>query len=101
MNSTRTFNAIAATILFACTLGVLVAIGTFGAVRMMEQMGEGLSLLPPRWAENNFSLMLEISVAAAIPVALWFVAWFYRKAIRAENSLDGYKYNPPKTGGGK
>ena len=45
--------------------------------------------------------MLEISVAAAIPVALWFVAWFYRKAIRAEMSLVGYKYNPPKTGGGK
>lgn len=101
MNSTCTFNVIAATILFACTLGVLVAIGTFGVVRMMEQMGEGLSLLAPRWAENNFSLMLEISVAAAIPVALWFVAWFYRKAIRAEMSLVGYKYTPPKTGGGK
>lgn len=101
MNASRTFTVIVATILFACTIGVLAAVGMFGVVRMFEQMGEGLGFLSARWAENNFSLMVEISIAVAIPVALWFILWFYRKAVKAEAALAGYAYKPPSTGAEK
>jgi hypothetical protein len=97
----KTFNAVVATVLFACTLGVLVAVGMFGAVRVFEQMGEGLGFLPNRWAENNLILMIEIAGVAALPVALWFVAWFYRKAQAAEEKLKDYKYVPPAATSGK
>ncbi|MBM3515124.1 MAG: hypothetical protein FJX59_15650 [Alphaproteobacteria bacterium] len=97
MNS-KTFTAIVATILFACTLGVLVSVGTFGVVRIFEQMAEGLGFLPQRWAENNTALLMEISGVAGVPVAAWFILWFYRKATTAERALDGYTYQPPKSG---
>jgi hypothetical protein len=40
--------AVTAAILFASTLGVLVAVGGFGVVRIVSQMGEGLGFLPNR-----------------------------------------------------
>lgn len=97
MNS-KTFTAVVATVLFACTLGVLVSVGTFGVVRVIEQMAEGLGLLPSRWAENNMTLLLEISGISGVPVAGWFVFWFFRKATKAEDILEGYTYQPPKSG---
>jgi hypothetical protein len=87
--------ALIAAILFASTLGVLIAVGAFGFIRMVEQMGEGLGLMPGRWGENNPDLLVGISALAAVPVVIWFVVWFYKKAVKAEENLQGYKYTPP------
>ena len=87
--------ALVASVLFASTLGVLMGVGAFGLMRTLEQAGEGLGLVPPRWGENNLDLMLEISAIAALPVVVWFVVWFYKKAVKAEENLRGYKYAPP------
>jgi hypothetical protein len=88
-------SALVSAVLFACTLGVLIAVASFGLIRMFEQMGEGLGLVPSRWGENNPQLLLEISTLSALPVVVWFVVWFYRKAVAAETNLKGYRYTPP------
>jgi len=82
-------------ILFASTLGVLIVVASFGFIRLLEQMGEGLGLVPSRWGENNPDLMFDISIAVALPVVIWFVVWFYKKAIAADANLKGYRYTPP------
>jgi hypothetical protein len=58
-------------------------------------MGEALGLAPSRWGENNLNLLVDISTALALPVVVWFVVWFYRKAVAAEQQLAEYKYTPP------
>ncbi|MSO96740.1 MAG: hypothetical protein EXR11_00770 [Rhodospirillaceae bacterium] len=83
-------------VLFASTLGVLIAVAAFGVIRMVEQMGEGLSLVPSRWGENNPGLLLQISGAIALPVVAWFVVWFYKKAVTSEQALQDYHYAPPE-----
>ena len=88
--------ALISSVLFACTLGVLIVVGSFGFMRVMEQMGEGLGLTPPRWAENNPDILLAISSISAIPVVIWFVVWFYKKAVVAETNLKDYRYTPPE-----
>lgn len=90
------FSAVIATILFGSTLGVLVAVGMFGVIRIGQSMIEALGMLPPRWGENNVTLLMEVSGALAVPVVAWFVVWFYRKALKAERDLDGYRYTPPQ-----
>jgi hypothetical protein len=82
--------------LFASTLGVLTAVATFGVVRLVEQMGEALDLVPARWGETNLPVLVDISTLAALPVVVWFVVWFYRKAVRSEQALADYKYTPPE-----
>jgi hypothetical protein len=84
-------------ILFASTLGVLIGVASFGFIRLIEQMGEGLGLVPGRWGENNPDLMLQISAIVAVPVVIWFVIWFYKKAMKAEATLQNYHYTPPET----
>jgi hypothetical protein len=88
--------AAVSSLLFASTLGVLIAVASFGIIRMFEQMGEGLSLVPARWGENNPGLLVQISVAIAFPVVIWFVIWFYNKAVLAEQALQNYRYTPPE-----
>ncbi|PHX99186.1 MAG: hypothetical protein CK529_10385 [Rhodospirillaceae bacterium] len=88
--------AVIASVLFASTLGVLIVVASFGFMRLMEQMGEGLGITPPRWAENNPDTLLAISAISAIPVVIWFVIWFYKKAVTAENNLKDYRYSPPE-----
>lgn len=95
MLNSPTVRAVLAAILFASTLGVLVAVGGFGVVRIISQMGEGLSLLPNRWGEENIGMMMILAGVIALPVAVWFVFWFYRRAIAAETALQTYKYVPP------
>lgn len=85
-----------AAVLFASTLGVLIVVAAFGFMRVMEQMGEGLGLVPSRWAENNPDILLGISTITAIPVVIWFLLWFYKKAVVAETNLKDYRYSPPE-----
>jgi hypothetical protein len=88
--------ALISSVLFASTLGVLIVVASFGFMRLMEQMGEGLGITPPRWAENNPDTLLAISTISAIPVVIWFVIWFYKKAVTAEQNLKDYHYAPPE-----
>ena len=96
MNPPAKLSAVIATILLACTLGVLVGVGSFGVIRMVGSMLEGLGMLPIRWGENNLELMMELSGLLALPAAGWFLMWFFKKAVAAETELHGYKYTPPE-----
>jgi hypothetical protein len=79
--------ALLTTVLFAGTLGVLIAVAGFGIIRVFEEILEALGILPTRWGENNVIILLELAGAASVPVVLWFSAWFYRKALAAERIL--------------
>jgi hypothetical protein len=79
--------AILTTILFAGTLGVLIAVAGFGMIRVGEEMLEALGVLPARWGENNVILLLQLSGVVAVPLVIWFSLWFYRKALAAERIL--------------
>ena len=83
------------TVLFAGTLGVLIAVAGFGVLRIGEQMLEAVGVLPLRWGENNVTLLMEIAGVISLPAVIWFGAWFFRKAAASERGLDGYKYKPP------
>lgn len=89
--------AIISSILFASVLGVLIAVASFGVLRILEQLGEGLGLVPARFGENNPELMMAASVVAAIPVLLWFMVWFFKKALISETALENYEYKEPET----
>lgn len=80
-------NAVITTILFAGTLGVLIAVTGFGVIRIVEEMMEALGVLPLRWGENNVGTLMGIAGVASIPVVIWFSFWFYRKALNAERIL--------------
>ncbi len=87
-------SSIAATILFAGTLGVLIAVAGFGFLRIGEQSLEALGYLPLRWGANNIGTLMELAIALSLPLVIWFVMWFYRRALAKERTLTGYKYNP-------
>ena len=59
MRQNPVFIAILTTILFAGTLGVLIAVAGFGVIRLVEDMAEALGILPLRWGENNVSPQLS------------------------------------------
>jgi hypothetical protein len=80
-------NAVITTVLFAGTLGVLIAVTGFGVIRLLEEMLEALGTLPARWGENNVGTLMAIAGVASIPVVVWFSFWFYRKALNAERIL--------------
>lgn len=80
-------NAVITTVLFAGTLGVLIAVTGFGVIRLLEEMLEALGTLPLRWGENNVGTLMGIAGVASIPVVVWFSFWFYRKALSAERIL--------------
>ena len=79
--------AIITTILFAGTLGVLIAVTGFGIIRMGEDMMEALGMLPLRWGENHPAALMEIAGVASIPVVAAFSVWFFKKALSAERIL--------------
>lgn len=79
--------AVLTTVLFAGTLGVLIAVAGFGVIRLAEEMMEALGVLPVRWGENNVGVLMQLSGAASVPVVLWFSFWFYKKAVAAERVL--------------
>jgi hypothetical protein len=93
-NSAR-LSGIVSTVLFAGTLGVLISVAAFGLLRVGEQGLEALGYLPLRWGENNINLLLELSLAVSLPLVIWFIIWFYKRAVHAEQALIGYKYTPP------
>jgi hypothetical protein len=80
-------NAVITTVLFAGTLGVLIAVTGFGVIRLLEEMAEALGILPVRWGENNVATLMGVAGVASIPVVVWFSFWFYRKALNAERIL--------------
>lgn len=84
-------NAVITTVLFAGTLGVLIAVTGFGVIRICEEMMEALGVLPLRWGENNVGLLMAISGVAALPVVVWFSFWFYKKALNAERILTSHE----------
>jgi hypothetical protein len=89
-------SSVVSTVLFAGTLGVLIAVASFGVLRIGESMLEALGYLPLRWGENNVDVLMTLSLLLSLPVVAWFVVWFYKKAIVAEEKLVGYEYHPPK-----
>jgi hypothetical protein len=96
INSPR-FAAVISTILFVSVLGVLIAVGSFGLLRIGEEIGEGLGLVPARWGENNLDLLVLWSGVLAIPVVLWSTVWFFRRALKTEKALENYTYTIPET----
>ncbi len=78
------------TVLFAGTLGVLIAVAGFGVIRVIEEMLEALGILPVRWGENNVSILLGVAGALSVPIVAGFSVWFYRKALAAERVLTGH-----------
>jgi len=83
------------TVLFAGTLGVLIAVAGFGIIRLFEEMLEALGVLPARWGENNVFLLLQIAGLVSVPIVIWFSVWFYRKALSAERVLLAQEHAPP------
>jgi hypothetical protein len=95
MKKNATISGAVATVLFAGTLGVLIAVAAFGFLRISGQALEALGYLPLRWGENNIDVLFELSLAVSVPLVIWFVIWFYKRARHAEQGLVGYKYTPP------
>lgn len=95
MNKTKV-RAVAATTLFASTLGVLIAVTVFGIARIGDQALESISVLPLNWGESHIEILMDIAVAASLPMVAWFTVWFYKKAQDAEMKLAGYRYTPPE-----
>lgn len=94
----RPKNAIAAavpTVLFAGTLGVLIAVTVFGIARISDQMLEAIDLIPLHWGENHVDILFDIAIAFSAPVVVWFSWWFFRKARDVEGRLTDYTYTPP------
>jgi hypothetical protein len=83
--------ALITTILFAGTLGVLIAVTGFGVIRVVEDGLEAIGVLPLRWGENNVLTLAYIAGGLSVPVVLWFSAWFYRKALNAERILTKHE----------
>ncbi len=86
---------VVATVLFAGTLGVLMSVAAFGFLRIGQTALEALGHLPLRWGENNLDILMELSLGISVPLMAWFVVWFYKRARKAEQDLEGYKYTPP------
>ncbi len=91
MSKNPTVIALLTTVLFASTLGVLIAVAGFGVIRLCEEMAEALGALPIRWGENNVALLMELAGALSVPIVLWFSFWFYRKAVAAERILTAHE----------
>jgi hypothetical protein len=79
--------AVLTTVLFASTLGVLIAVTGFGVIRIFEEMAEAVGILPNRWGENNVDILLIASGLLSLPAVAGFGVWFYRKALAAERLL--------------
>jgi hypothetical protein len=87
LSKNPTVIALLTTVLFASTLGVLIAVAGFGFIRVFEEMMEALGILPSRWGENNVPILMELAGACSVPIVLWFSFWFFRKAVSAERIL--------------
>ena len=84
-------NAVITTVLFAGTLGVLIAVTGFGVIRIAEEMLEAVGVLPLRWGETHVGSLMAIAGVASIPVVVWFSFWFYKKALNAERILTAHE----------
>lgn len=87
MRRTPSLVAGTATIIFVGTLGLLLVIFLFGIIRVTEDMGEGLGLVPTRWGETHLFALIEIAALISAPIVLWASVWFFRKARAAEVRL--------------
>lgn len=96
MRSISTLHAAIATVLFAGTLGVLIAVTVFGIARVGDQMLEAVNLIPLHWGESHNGTLLDIALTASLPVVVWFSWWFFRERRAAEAKLAGYTYTPPE-----
>jgi len=86
--------AITAAIVFVGTLGLLLVVASFGAIRVGEQMLEAFGVLPPRWGENNLAVLVELSMLLSLPFVAWFGYWFYRRALATEKRMVGLVTKP-------
>jgi len=89
-------NAAVPTVLFAGTLGVLIAVTVFGLARVTDQMLEAISVIPLHWGESHIDILADISLVASVPVVAWFSWWFFQKALVAEDKLETYRYIAPE-----
>ena len=96
MRAKNTVDAVVSTVLFAGTLGVLIAVAVFGITRLGDQMLESINVIPLHWGESHIDILLDIALAASLPVVAWFSFWFFKKARIAEAKLTGYKYIAPE-----
>ena len=94
MHPTPQMTAVTATIVFVGTLGLLLVVGGFGVIRVVEEMLEGLGMLAPRWGENNLMALVTMAGLVSAPVVIWFGVWFYRKALAGEKRMEGYVAAP-------
>ena len=53
-------------------------------------------MLPLNWGESHIEILMDIAVAASLPMVAWFTVWFFKKAQDAETKLAGYRYAPPE-----
>jgi hypothetical protein len=68
-------------------LGALMAIEYLLAFRVVALL-ESLDILPPDWAEGHpDTISLACLVIALVPT-IWFGAWFFRRAARAEEAVE-------------
>ena len=90
MHPTPQITAATATIVFVGTLGLLLVVGGFGVIRVLEEMAEALGMLAPRWGENNLMALVTMAGVISAPVVIWFGVWFYRKALAGEQRMETY-----------
>jgi hypothetical protein len=84
-----------ATVLFGGTLAVLIAVAAFGMIRVGSQGVEAMGYLPLRWGENNMDMLVYLSLGVSLPLVVLFVLWFFKRAVKSEAALVGYRYSPP------
>ena len=75
---------------------MLIAGTVFGIAWIGDQALESISVLPPNWGESHIEILMDIAVAASLPMVAWFTVWFFKKAPDAEAKLAGYRYTPPE-----
>lgn len=94
--SRSNISAAVPTVLFAGTLGVLIAVTVFGVARVFDQALESINLVPIRWGENHIDILADIALVVSLPMVVAFSLWFFKKARKIEDGLEGYTYNPPE-----
>jgi len=78
---------VAALFVAGVVLGALMAIEYLLAFRVVA-IFESLEVLPPDWAEANPDAISLVCLVIALVPTIWFGAWFYRRAARAEEAVE-------------
>ncbi len=84
--------------MFVGTLGLLLVVAGFGVIRIIDDVGEALGLIPVRWGENNPLILVEIAAAISTPIVIWFSVWFFRKAREVEIRMAAREAAEPTVG---